>query len=401
MNAGLPLTSLHTVAWNDLEHAYGSAGDVPDMLRQLLSPDAAKRAAARSGLHASLDHQGVQRFEATLRSVPFLIGLVADPSTPERAEVARLLAEFAVGDTCWFLHNGVHPREQTECDGTARPQAFSEVRGKDFATRGFPTLNEGCLDLSEDSGLRFIYDAVAAGTPVYLAALEGADEDLRAAIPFVLAWLTVEPSASAAALERLLDDASERVRASAMLGLSHATKFVPALRERAFAALAKRWDGALGDLERRCLALALVRWDESPDRTVAARAYLRGALAAGLPKVIPDERFPWVRIDSAPFVFCSTFLATADGDQGELCAPACAALPRITDAHDAADLALWIVQFYVPEERPRELDAELRATLSALATSKAAFYYTDVGNALEQHGFPGDRGELANSLGHA
>jgi hypothetical protein len=372
------------------------------MLQGLRDADAAVRDRARGGLQASLNHQGVQRGEATWRAIPFLIDLLRDPTTPGRGDIARLLAEFAVGDTCWFLHDGVHRDKQMNVDEAARAQCSSVLKCKDFATRGFPRLHENRLDLAEGSGLRWIYDAVVAGVPDYIAALDGADEGLRTAIPFLCAFLTTDEAAAAAApaLTKLLDDPSERVRASAAIGLSHATKFVPELWEAAFGALAPRWDRELGALERRCLALALVRY-EQPARTGAARAYMRDTLRAGVPKVIPDATFPWFRIDSPPFLFCTTWIGTSDEERGELLAPALAALPTIENHHDAADLALWIARIWT-HPRPddaiwvrSDVDGELLATLRGLAAAPEAWYFSDLGNALDDRGFPRERAKLA------
>src|SRR5678809_983618 len=123
MNALRPISELATIDWGELEHSHGAAGDVPEMLRALLSDDADTRDGARHALHASLDHQGIHRSDATVFAVPFLVGLIADPEVPERGEIARLLAELAVGATCWFLHDGFHPDLQVACDGTARTVA--------------------------------------------------------------------------------------------------------------------------------------------------------------------------------------------------------------------------------------------------------------------------------------
>ncbi len=398
----MSLDRLDEIAWSTLDHAYGPADDVPELLRALVSTNPAKRAIARDSLHASLDHQGVQRTEATLRAIPFLTGLVADPATPDRAALVRLLAELAVGDTCWFLHDGIHPTFQNECDGAARAQACAVVRGRSFATRGFPSLIDNRLELGEDSGLRKIYDAVADGVPSYLAALDGADPALRIALPFLLGFLTPRAAASAPALERLCEDPSEPVRASAALGLSHACRFDPTLRARAFDLLMARWPLALGDLERRCLALALVRYEE-PARTAAVREYLEAVLELGVPPVRPDE-FPWLRIDSPPFVFCTTYLGSAGADQAALRPAALAAVVATSHSHDAADLGMWIARLWVPTHDGEELvvedlDDDVRATLAALVASTEAWHYTDLGKALEGRGVPTERSELAAWLG--
>jgi hypothetical protein len=387
------LETLDQVDWSGLHHCYGSAADVPEMLRACLDPDPQVRFAARDGMHAALDHQGVQRFESTYRAVPFLIELLGNPDTPDRAQLARLLAELAVGDTCWFLHDGVHRERQTRIDDCARANHVATIRSRDFSTRAFPRLAHDELDLSPGSGLLVIYDAVAAGLPVYLGALDGADDDLRAAIPFLCGFLTGDSEAadSAGPLTALLDDRVERVRASAALGLSHACKFVPSRREAAFAALSARWDRPLGALERRCLALALVRF-EDPPRTAAARAHLRDELARGLPAVAPPNApgaaWPWFRIDSMPFVFCTTYLGTAEDARGELAAPACAGLRTLAHEHDAADLALWMVKLWSDD----------RDVLAAIAATPAAWVFTDVSNELYERGLPDTQEALAKDV---
>lgn len=398
MNALRPLSELGTIDWTELEHSHGPAGDVPEMLQALLSDDLDTRDGARHALHASLDHQGIHRSDASLHAVPFLVGLIADVEVPERGEIARLLAELAVGDTCWFLYDGFHPDQQTACDGSARPQACAEVQAASFATRGFPELDDGQLDMSAGSPTRAIYQAVAAGAPVYVAALADGDEELRAALPFLLGFLTTEAGQSAGALHWLLDDPAQPVRASAMLGLSHATRFSSGLGEDTFAALSARWPRELGDLERRCLALALVRL-ERPRHAEPALAYLRDCLRQGVPSVLPDDRFPWFRIDSAPLLYATAWRGSAEPDRLALVGPARECLRRLEDPHDAADLALWIARHHLrPIHRPldpRRLDPELRATLEALAASPAAWRYTDLGNALEGRGIPTDRNSLA------
>lgn len=384
--------------WSHLEHAYGCADDVPEMLAALTDPDPERRASARTGLHASLAHQGVHQFEATVHAIPAIVAAVAAPATPDRGPLLRLLAELAVGDTCWFLHDGFHPDLQCEVDNAARAQHVSVIRGRDFASRGFPRLAGNRLDAGPGTLGRAIVDAVAAGLPTYLAAARDPDPAVRAAVPFVCAFLTLEPAATASVpvLVELLDDPAALVRASAALGLSHAAKFVPALRARALTTLLARWPRLTEPLERRAVALALVRFEE-PDLTDLARAHLAGELTAGLPAVSPGPDWPWFRIDSPPFVFCTTFIGTAAGDRDALRAPACAALAHVGHDHDAADLALWIARIWTPRvdaSAPLEADDDVRATLAALAAAPAAWAFSDLGSELRGRGLPADRDEL-------
>lgn len=385
MSAALPLSSLSIVDWASLEHSRGSAEDVPDMLRALLAQEPEERDDARDALLDALDHQGVQRWEATLRAVPFLIGLLGDRATPERGAIARMLAELAVGDTCWFLHEGFHPVHQTEQDGSARPQASSVIESTDFVVRAFPSIGEG-HDMSEGSGLRWIYDAIVAGVPTYLDALRDADEDLRRSLPFLFAFLPVKAKTLSRAMLPLLDDPQEPVRASAALGLSHVTTRAPKSRALVCTALEGARARRSNALERRCIALALVRLAPTP----AVRDELRAAIGEG-----PIERepsFPWTRIDSPPFLFCTTFLGTPREDRAEVIAAACSALAKIDDVDDAADLATWIAKLAIPPS-PRAVAAAslsplAAAAVRALAASPAAWHYNDTSSALDGRGVP-------------
>src|ERR1700722_12054016 len=63
--------SLAAVDWADLTHAYGSAQDVPDLLRTQLSKDQAVRGDAMGELFNTVKHQG-SGYEASAYCVTFL-----------------------------------------------------------------------------------------------------------------------------------------------------------------------------------------------------------------------------------------------------------------------------------------------------------------------------------------
>lgn len=396
--AALPLSRLDEIDWAALEHCYGDASDVPDALRMIAQGDADDD--ALNHLLYALDHQGVQRFESTLRAVPFLIGLVADPATPRRGGVARLLAEFAVGDTAWYLHDGFHPERQVRPDECARAQASTVMEGDGFAIRAFPSIGDG-PDMERGHGLIEIYEAIAAGVPHYVAALDepNAPDDLRQSIPFLLAFLTTCARETASALAaRIERDPSPAVRASAMLGLSHAVKFEPDERRGALSLLLARWHDAASPVERRCLALALSRF-EQPAETELARAELRDVLVRGVPAVLPDEDFPWQRVDSPPFLFCEALLGGrgAAGDHERVLATGVACLPQVPDPDDAADLAVWLARLALPAAG-EPMDELARAAARALAAHDPAWHYIDLGRALGERGYPTDRDAFRASL---
>ena len=79
------LQGLDAVPWADLEHAYGSAADVPALLRQLLDLDPKVRSAVLRTLSSNVFHQGT-RYPATASVIPFLIEMLRRvPMSPTAA----------------------------------------------------------------------------------------------------------------------------------------------------------------------------------------------------------------------------------------------------------------------------------------------------------------------------
>ena len=215
-----------------------------------------------------------------------------------------------------------------------------------------------------------------AGESTYLEALRDGDEHTRAAVAYLLAWLTPSAGNLVEPLNAVLvADPEPAVRASAALGLSHAVKFDQESRAFAATALRAAWERGGSELERRCVALALIRFEDDAIGG-PVRAPLAAWLAEGVPAVRPGDRFPWIRIDSPPFVFCTLYLGTPDDQRGEAIRAACAGLPAVRDANDAADLAVWLIRL-----RPTYPDLQ-DAALAAIHGSPLAWHYTDVADAL-------------------
>ncbi|MFJ4359801.1 HEAT repeat domain-containing protein [Streptomyces massasporeus] len=83
------------VDWASLRHAYGSAEDVPGLLRGLASADPVERQTALDGMYGAVHHQGGV-YDSTLACVPFLLALVGREEVRDRAEVVELLV--SIGD---------------------------------------------------------------------------------------------------------------------------------------------------------------------------------------------------------------------------------------------------------------------------------------------------------------
>ncbi|MEX2556198.1 MAG: hypothetical protein WEB06_11260 [Actinomycetota bacterium] len=95
------LEGVRDVNWASLQHAFGSAGDVPDNLRALVSGDARAARVALQELGTSLLHQG-SIYEATAAAVPFLAEIALEPSIPERIRVQVLVMLAAAANPYFF-----------------------------------------------------------------------------------------------------------------------------------------------------------------------------------------------------------------------------------------------------------------------------------------------------------
>ncbi|WP_203923788.1 hypothetical protein [Rugosimonospora africana] len=86
-------SGLDDVDWSSLHHAYGTAEEVPGLLRAMASPDADARAKAVSRFYSAVHHQG-DVTSCTTVTVPFLLELARTPDLPGRAEIVGLLVSI-------------------------------------------------------------------------------------------------------------------------------------------------------------------------------------------------------------------------------------------------------------------------------------------------------------------
>lgn len=89
-------TGIDEVDWASLRHAYGSAEDVPGLLRGLASTDPVERASALDGMYGAVHHEGLV-YDSTLACVPFLFALATDEEIAERGELVELLVSIGRG----------------------------------------------------------------------------------------------------------------------------------------------------------------------------------------------------------------------------------------------------------------------------------------------------------------
>ncbi|GGN79858.1 hypothetical protein GCM10010112_54860 [Actinoplanes lobatus] len=82
------------IDWGSLEHAYGSAEDVPGWIRGLVDPDPATREESLDAMYGCVHHQG-DVYDSTVAAMPYLIEAVTTPELPGRDGIAELLAGIA------------------------------------------------------------------------------------------------------------------------------------------------------------------------------------------------------------------------------------------------------------------------------------------------------------------
>lgn len=95
---------LDEIDWASMHHAYGPAGDVPDMLRGLVSQDEDARRAAEEGMWGAVHHQG-DVYDSTVATIPFLLDIACTSGTGQRAAL-DLLGSYGGVDTSSLLEDG-------------------------------------------------------------------------------------------------------------------------------------------------------------------------------------------------------------------------------------------------------------------------------------------------------
>jgi tetratricopeptide (TPR) repeat protein len=222
------LERLDSVPWAELEHACGSAEDVPGLLRKLLDPDPAVRSETIWTLYGNLFHQGT-RYPATPYVIPFLIELCESSETPRRGDLldywkSLITGYFTVQERpIWGDGEKIYwgdEIQQVDCDdpySEALHQIYREsLKGHDLL---LDLLDE--LDPSVRAGSASVLACLSTvadkSAPGLVATLSKEPVGwVRAAIAFALGEL-----GKAEALRRILaDDASPEARCMAACELA-------------------------------------------------------------------------------------------------------------------------------------------------------------------------------------
>ncbi|HEX7307464.1 hypothetical protein [Lentzea sp.] len=215
---------LDEVDWSRLTHAYGAADDVPDQLRDLLSPDAERRRKALWALNGNIYHQGTV-YQATAHAVPFLLEVLAAPGCAERPELLDLLSGIVTGFDEMWLPGGLPITEyRAQAEGgeavlAAAPRPGDDDFDEDEGDFGYV---EG---LTEDDQRRMFahiwvraHDAVRAGVPLFRDLLS-AEPPVACMAAYTLAWFPEDAAGSLPALGEVTGEDVVVATASVATGL--------------------------------------------------------------------------------------------------------------------------------------------------------------------------------------
>ncbi|MEE1757821.1 HEAT repeat domain-containing protein [Streptomyces sp. SP18BB07] len=153
---------LDDIDWASMEHAYGSAEEIPALLWALRSPDTEERRTALDRFYGAVHHQG-DVYPCTAASLPFLFELAADGATPDRAAVVALLVSIGRESLERGFEDDGTEIEYYPPSGYAQAVAFLRERGGEFA--GLARDSDPDVRLAAIGGLGlFLDDADRAAT---------------------------------------------------------------------------------------------------------------------------------------------------------------------------------------------------------------------------------------------
>ncbi|QKG23872.1 HEAT repeat domain-containing protein [Actinomadura verrucosospora] len=120
-------SGLYDIDWSSMEHAYGSAEEVPALLLAMRSSDAEERRKALGRFYSAVHHQG-DVSPCTTASLPFLFELADDVATPDRVDIVELLVSIGSEalDSCRLQYGDIEV--QGEAVAAMRSRAETLIR---------------------------------------------------------------------------------------------------------------------------------------------------------------------------------------------------------------------------------------------------------------------------------
>lgn len=193
-----PLAGLDSVDWSQLSHAYGSADDVPQLLKDLQSTDPEVYKTAFTKCWSNIYHQG-SRYSASVEAIPFLYALLDSPATQDRESLLYLITSLAIGHPDWSIPDGI--------DIDNWEKSISEIEKPEYRDRAMKGFKA--------------YEAVERGLSSILSCLNENSASMRANAAHALAFFPRQPATSKVALlNRLSGETNNNVSATIVLALA-------------------------------------------------------------------------------------------------------------------------------------------------------------------------------------
>lgn len=259
---------LSSIAWSELSHAYGRADDVPQLVRDLASPDKEVRGLALGKLYTNIYHQGTV-YQASAYTAPFLIELVQYEEVPERDCILLLLACLAEG-------NAYHRQHM---------QYYSDERKHD------PTFQR---ELGEQVfWVDRTHEAVKNGMPTYLRLLEHQSVQIRMSVIHLLSTFKREASQLLPVLlVRFQQERDQQVHACILYGVGILIKHQVEEHSDAFQLLVRSLADGETELVRLAAAMSLVQAER---QDVSSRVFDLLLETIVHPEMVAEvyEELPW------------------------------------------------------------------------------------------------------------
>ena len=186
------LEGLNKIDWTNLEHAYGEASDVPELIRSLASKDEEERKNALWELYGNIFHQGT-RYEATPYAIPFIFELIRDPQVLDKASLIKFTVDLALGYPEAFLPKGPNVEDW---------MIDAEQLKEEEETEELDEIDEDWLkhiDAFIDS-----YKSVLNEVQTYYKFLDNKDPELKIMAIFAIAWFRELASESVTKIRPLI-----------------------------------------------------------------------------------------------------------------------------------------------------------------------------------------------------
>ena len=201
----MDLSDLDDVDWSSLQHAYGSAEDVPALIRSLVSSDPEVRKQAIYDAFGNIWHQGTI-YEATVEAVPFLVRIAVTAGVPDRGRIIELLAAIAAGTGYVSVHRSIMT---------------------DFGTWSADELN--AREAEERLHIEAIGGRLARAARDLVMLLDDPDTDVRSVVCWLLGRIPGRAGFIIAALLRRYDHESDDLcRAAELLAVGALAQGEPA-----------------------------------------------------------------------------------------------------------------------------------------------------------------------------